>query len=99
MKPIKRNVLSLATILFVASVLIYLRPSSTAAQPAVADPTVIVGRAISTQVVTLKVENQRGEPRIITGKAKFDGPVQGYWLSVVGYDIKFAGTTEKLVNR
>jgi hypothetical protein len=79
--------------------LIYVRPSPTAAQPAAADPTVIVGRSISTQVVTLKVENQRGEPRVIAGKAKFDGPVQAYWVAVVGQDIKFAGNTEKQVNR
>ena len=58
-----------------------------------------LGRSLSTKVVNLKIENQRGEPRIFTGKATFDRPVQAYWVAVVGSDIKFQGKTEKYINR
>jgi len=71
---------------------------SLADEPA-ADMAVTLGRCISTKVVTLKVENQRGEPRITSAKAKFDRPVQAYWVALVGSDIKFDGNTEKYINR
>jgi hypothetical protein len=63
------------------------------------DMAVTLGRCISTKVVTLSLEKQKGEPRIVTAKAKFDRPVQAYWVAVVGSDIKFQGTTEKYINR
>lgn len=73
---------------------------SSAQQPTVAvDAAVALGRAISTQVVTIKVENQRGEPRSSTGKARFDRAVQAYWVAVVGADVQFDRNTEKYVNR
>ncbi len=75
------------------------RGSSSMADEPAADIAVALGRSISTKVVTLKIENQRGEPRIFTGKATFDRPVQAYWLAVVGSDIKFQGKTEKYINR
>ncbi len=75
------------------------RGTPSMAQPAAQDVAVTLGQCISTKVVALKVENQHGEPRIVTNKAKFDRPVQAYWVAVVGSDIKFQGTTEKYINR
>jgi hypothetical protein len=69
------------------------------AQPAAQDPAAIVGQSIVTHVVTLKVEDQHGEPRLVTGRVSFDRPVLAYWVSLVGVDMKFQGTTEKYINR
>jgi len=85
--------------LIVGIAIVMFRGSSSMAQPQGEDVAVTLGRCISTKVVTLKVENQRGEPRIVSSKAKFDRPVQGYWVAVVGSDIQFQGTTEKYINR
>src|SRR3954469_16772697 len=86
----------------VAFVWMHMGAPTTSAQPAAAapqDPADIVAQSIVTQVVTLKVQDQRGEPRLITGKVAFDRPVLGYWVSLVGVDIKFEGDTEKYINR
>ena len=73
---------------------------SSAQQPAAMTPDALgFTRALSTQVLTLNVEKQRGEPRIVNAKVKFERPVIAYWLTVVGYDVKFGGTTEKQINR
>src|SRR4051794_18077532 len=76
--------------------------SSTSAQPAAAapqDPAAVVAQSIVTHVVNLKIENQHGEPRLVTGRVAFDRPVLGYWVSLVGVDMKFQGSTEKYINR
>jgi hypothetical protein len=80
--------------------LTYFGPTRTAAQPAPApDVAAALAPAIQTQVVTIKVQNQRGEPRTFTGRVSFDHPVAAYWVSVVGADIKFEKDTEKYINR
>jgi hypothetical protein len=97
----KRNGLVMVTLVILALVGSQMWTSSTSAQqPAVAmDAVAALGRAISTQVVTLTAQDQRGEPRLVTGRVRFDRPVQAYWVSVVGADIQFTGTAEKQVNR
>src|SRR5205814_8554608 len=74
---------------------------STSAQPAAGaqDPAGVVGQSIVTHVVTLKVEDQRGKLRLVTGRVSFDRPVLAYWVSLVGVDMRFQGTTEKYINR
>ena len=101
MKASKQTGLVLLGMLLTAAVITHLKPSPLQAQPAAGgqDPAVAIGACISTKVVTIKVENQRGEPRLITGRAKFDRSVQAYWVSLVGYDLKFQGTTEKYIHR
>src|SRR3954467_2375986 len=85
----------------VVLVFMQMGPSATSAQPAAApqDPSAALAQSIVTHVVTLKVEDQRGEPRLITGRVAFDRPVQAYWVSLVGVDMKFQGDTEKYINR
>jgi hypothetical protein len=56
-------------------------------------------RNIVTQTVTLRVADQRGEPRLTTGSAQFERGVEACWVSVVGYDVKFSRNTEKQINR
>ena len=90
--------------LFVAIVLgtLYAVSSTTSAQPAGAapmDPAGAVAQSIATKTVTLTIDKQKGEPRLITGKAMFDKPVQAYWVSLVGADIRFADGKEKYINR
>ena len=101
MKASKQTWLILVGMVLTAAAIGYFKPSPLQAQPAAAgtDPAVALGQCISTKVVTLKIEDQRGEPRLSTGKAKFDRPVQAYWVSLAGYDLKFKGTTEKYINR
>src|SRR4051794_34027476 len=80
----------------------HLGSSTTSAQPAAAaaqDPAAAIGQSLVTHVVTLKVQDQRGEPRLVTGRATFDRPVLAYWVSLVGVDMKFQGDTEKYINR
>jgi len=93
----------LAALAIIASIvaIAQLRTSPSIAQPvAVAqDPAVALGNCIATRSVTIKVEKQKGEPRPFSGRAKFDRPVQAYWVALVGSDIKFEGNTEKYVNR
>src|SRR3954467_1357294 len=71
------------------------------AHPAVVAPDVgtALSQSIGTQVVTIRVDKQKGEPRPVIGRATFDRQVLACWLSVVGADIKFAGTTEKYIHR
>lgn len=101
MKRINRNWLGIIVLLGGIFALLQFQASSTSAQaPALTvDAVTALGRAISTQVVTLKAENQRGEPRIITGRVRFDRPVQAYWVAVVGSDVQFDRNTEKPFNR
>lgn len=101
MKCVKKNVAWILVLVGLCFMVSQFRASSSSAQsPAVAvDAAVALGRAISTQVITIKAENQRGEPRMITARARFPRPVQAYWISVVGSDIQFERTTEKYVNR
>ncbi len=99
MRPLNRYSLGMAAFLFVGLTLIYSSGSSSSAQAPAQDFAAALGRAISTQVVTLKVDNKRGEPEPVMGKATFDRPVEAYWLSVVGADIKFIRDNEKQVNR
>jgi hypothetical protein len=56
-------------------------------------------RNIVTQTVVLRVENQRGEPRMTTASAQFERGVEACWIAVVGSDIKFSRNTEKQINR
>jgi hypothetical protein len=69
------------------------------AHPAVVAPDVgtALSQSIGTQVVTIRVDKQKGEPRPVMGRATFDRPVLACWLSVLGADIEFAGT--KYINR
>ena len=91
--------LILSSAMVVAAV--YLRPASISAQPvAVAtDVGTMLAPSIATKVVTIKIENQRGEPRLFTGRTAFDRPVQAYWVSLVGADVKFTQNNEKQINR
>ena len=91
--------LMLSSALVVAAV--YLRPASTSAQAvAVAtDLGTVLAPSIATKVVTIKVENQRGEPRSFSARTAFDRPVQAYWVSLVGADVKFTQNNEKNINR
>jgi hypothetical protein len=77
----------------------HLGSSVSSAQPAAADPAAALAQALVTKQVVLKIDDQRGEPRLVTGKATFDRPVLAYWVSLSGADIQFQGTTEKYVNR
>jgi hypothetical protein len=98
----KRNWLGISALLVGAVALTSFRTATTSAQmPAAAQPDMAtaLGQSIQTQVVTLKVEDARGEPHLVTATAKFDRPVVAYWLSVVGADIKFTRSTEKQINR
>ena len=99
MKSSNQRWVVIGTLLVVLAFIAYFRAAPSIAQPAGQDPAVTLGAAISTKVVTIAVENQRGEPRITTARAKFDRPVQAYWVSLVGYDMKFDGKTEKYINR
>jgi hypothetical protein len=101
MKASKQTWLVLVGMLMIAAAITYLQPSHSQAQPAAAapDPAVLLGNCISTKIVTIKLEDQRGEPRLIAGRATFDRSVQAYWVSLVGYDLKFKGNTEKYINR
>jgi len=89
----------LILVIAVGILVITFKATSSSAQDPAADLAVALGRCISTKVVTLKLENQRGEPRMTTGTAKFDRPVQAYWVALVGSDLKFEGNTEKYINR
>src|SRR5262245_23996278 len=60
---------------------------------------IAIGRRIATQVVTLRVESSRGEPKAVTGVARFDRRVEAYWISVDGVDVQFSRGVEKVVNR
>jgi len=91
--------LMLSSALVIAAV--YVRPASTSGQ-AVAPATdvgTMLAPSIATKVVTIRVESQRGEPRLLTGRTAFDRPVQAYWVSLVGADVKFNKDTEKQINR
>lgn len=101
MNRINHKWLGLAGLVAVALLVSQFRASQSSAQAPVVpvDAVTALGRSISTQVVTLNVTNQRGEPRIITGRARFDRPVQAYWVSVVGADVQFDRTSEKPFNR
>jgi hypothetical protein len=100
MKSSKQFWLGLIAVLAAMAGIAHFRASqSLAADEAAPDLAVVLGRSISTKVVTLALEDQRGEPRLVTAKAKFDRPVQAYWVAVVGSDIKFQGNTEKYINR
>jgi hypothetical protein len=78
-----------------------LRTAPTSAhQPAAAGVSVAdLAHAIQTQVVTLKVQEGKGEPRVTSATASFDRRVLSYWISVVGADVKFIRTTEHQINR
>ena len=54
---------------------------------------------IATKVATITIETSRGEPEIKTATVDFDRDVEVYWISVVGHDVKFRGSTEKQINR
>src|SRR4051794_30805764 len=97
MKNLKRDLIAISLVVAVGFLLSYWGATSISAQPAgmQADVGAVLGPSIATHVITLKVQDQRGEPRIVTGKTTFDRPVQAYWVSLVGYDIKFEGNTEK----
>src|SRR5262245_48855081 len=96
----KNSLLLIIAGIVIAAVAMYFRPAPLQAQPAGgADVTAVLGQAISTKVVTIKLENQRGEPRMLSTRAKFDRPVQAYWVSLVGYDLKFTGNTGKYLQR
>ena len=99
MKQWTRYLSAAVLVVVTVAMLAYFGAAKTSAQPAPADAVATLSQSISTQVVTLKAENQRGEPRLITGKATFDRPVAAYWVSVVGADIKFEKNTEKYINR
>jgi hypothetical protein len=101
MKLWTRPLIGIGLSFVIVLVLMHLGQSATSAQPAAApqDPTAALAQSIVTHVVTLKVEDQRGEPRLITGRVAFDRPVQAYWVSLVGVDMKFQGDTEKYINR
>jgi len=101
MKFVNRFLVGLILLVCAGVALKYLSGSTSSAQPAVApaDIGAVMGPSIVTHVVTLKLEDQRGEPRLVTGRTSFHKPVQAYWVSLVGVDLKFQGTTEKYVNR
>jgi hypothetical protein len=95
---------SVGIVLFViaaATVLGYMGARSSSAQVAgrEADLGVAIARRIATQVVTLRIDSSRGEPRPVAGSARFDQRVEAYWISVVGVDVQFSRNTEKQVNR
>jgi len=73
--------------------------TSAQAPAAAVDLNASIGKSIMTQVVTLKVEKSKGEPRLVAGRVKFDRSVEACWLAVMGADIKYAQSTEKPFNR
>src|SRR5262249_45099648 len=99
MKLWKRYIIGVVVFVSAAVALRYLSGSPSAAQPAEAAPDIAaaLGPSIATHIVTLKIEDQRGEPRLVTGRTTFDKPVAAYWVSLVGVDLKFQGNTEKYV--
>lgn len=100
MKIWTRPLIGIGLSFVIALILMHVGPSATSAQPAAPqDAAGALAQSIVTHVVTLKVEDQRGEPRLITGRVAFDRPVQAYWVSLVGVDMKFQGDTEKYINR
>lgn len=99
MKNWTRCLAGLVVLIAATFAVVSLTSSRSVAQPAPQDVAAVLGQSISTQVITLKIQNQRGEPRIMTGKASFDRSVAAYWVSVVGVDIKFEKDTEKYINR
>ena len=64
-----------------------------------ADVAVALGHSISTKVVTLKIDNQRGEPHLFPARAKFDRPVPGVLGGRGRILTSSSGTTEKYINR
>ena len=100
MKNWKRYSMGLVVLSALVLAAMYAGPARSSAQVVAAtDIGSLLGKSIVTQVVTLKVENQRGEPRLVAAKASFDRPVQAYWVALVGADIKFTGNNEKQINR
>jgi hypothetical protein len=83
----------------VAGALGYLATRPTIAQEAGADLGDALARRMATQVVTLRVDSAKGEPRAVAGVARFDRRVEAYWVNVVGVDMQFTRNVEKQINR
>lgn len=64
-----------------------------------AKPSGSLRHALSTKVIKIHFENQKGEPAPKTAIASFDRDIESYWVSVVGQDVKFTHSTEKQINR
>src|SRR5262245_25243244 len=100
MNASKRTWLGIDMLLAVGVLLMHLRETPIAAQEsggagAGADAAAALSRAIVTRTLTLKVDAQKGEPRVITDKVKFDRPVLAYWVAVLGTDIRYERAIEK----
>lgn len=81
---------------------IMLFPSTpSVAQDAPAKPSVAqsIRHNIATQVATITVETTRGEPEAHTATVDFDRDVEACWVTLIGHDVKFRGSTEKSINR
>jgi len=71
-----------------------------AAPAGAADDDVLkIAHSIVTQVVTLRMQDQKGEPRVTSATASFDRRVLAYWIAVVGADVKYTKNSEHQFNR
>lgn len=100
MQQVKRNWLASITVLLGAMfALAYFQSKPSVAQTPSPDVGTLARRSTATEIITLKFEDKRGEPKVVSGVTEFPRSVETYWISVVGVDAKFTGNTEKQINR